>query len=44
MSMVMIMMLIFLIVGARVQCVDRWVITGLVAAIGVVVLITYVRF
>jgi hypothetical protein len=44
MTMVMVMMLIFLITGARVQHVDRWVITGLVAAIAVIVVITYVRF
>jgi hypothetical protein len=44
MTMVMVMMLLFLITGARVQRVDRWVITGLVAAISVVVLITYIRF
>jgi hypothetical protein len=44
MTMVMVMMLIFLFTGARVQRIDRWVIAGMVAAITVVILVTYVRF
>jgi hypothetical protein len=44
MTMIMVMMLIFLVTAARVQRVDRWVITGLVLAISVVILITYIRF
>ncbi len=44
MGMVMALMIIFLIAGMRVQRIDRWVITGLVAAISTVILITYVRF
>jgi hypothetical protein len=44
MGMVMVMMLLFLITGARVERLDRWVITGLVAAISVIVVISYIRF
>jgi hypothetical protein len=44
MTMVMVMMLIFLFTGARVERIDRSVITGLVAAITLVILVTYLRF
>jgi len=44
MTMVMVMILIFLVVGTRVEHVDRWVITGLTAAIALVLIITYIRF
>lgn len=42
--MVLVMMLLFLVTGARAEKIDRWVTTGLVAAISLVLLITYVRF
>jgi hypothetical protein len=44
MTMVMVMILIFLAVGATVERIDPWVITGLTAAIVLVLIITYVRF
>jgi hypothetical protein len=44
MKMVLTMLLLFLVVGSRVERIDRWVITGLLAAISVIVFITYVRF
>jgi len=44
MTMVLVLLLLFLVVGFRTDRIDRWVVTGLVAAISVVVVVTYLRF
>jgi len=42
--MVMVMILIFLVIGTRIERVHHWVIAGLTAAIALVLVITYIRF
>ena len=44
MTMVMTMLLLFLVTGAYVERVDRWVLAGLTAVTVVVQVITYLRF
>ncbi len=44
MTMVMVMLLLFLVTGARVERVDRWVVAGLAGATMLILVITYVRF
>lgn len=42
--MVLVILLSFLIIGARVNRVDRWVASGLAVVIAGVILFTYARF
>jgi len=44
MTMVLAMIVIFLVIGVRVEYIDRWVIAGLATAIILVLIITYIRF
>ena len=44
MTMVLMMIITFLVTGAFVERVDRWVISGLTGAIALVLIITYLRF
>ena len=44
MTMVMGMIVIFLLIGAYAERINRWVIVGLTSAIALVLIITYMRF
>jgi hypothetical protein len=44
MTMVMVMILLFLAAGARVEHVDRWVLAGLTGVTMLILVITYLRF